>query len=48
MKLQEIQDQDFVLQAWTIKNDPRNERRVVLKLGKKTSRGARVYVAHAP
>ena len=48
MKLQEIIRQGFIICAWTIKNDPRGERRVVVKFIKKTSRGGKLYVAHTP
>lgn len=48
MKLQEIMKQGYALKAWTIKNDPRGERRVVFKLSKKTSRGEKFYVTHTP
>lgn len=48
MKLHEIMEQGFILRAWTVKRDTRGERRVVLKLSKKTSRGERFYAAHSP
>jgi len=47
MKLQEIQDQGFTLCAWAIKTI-RGERYVMVKLGKKTPRGEKLYVAHSP
>jgi len=44
MKLQEIQDQGFTLCAWAIKTI-RGERRVVIKLGKKTARCLNLFTA---
>ena len=48
MKLQEIIDRGYTLQAWAIENDPRGERRIMVQLGKKTSRGEKLYIVHAP
>jgi hypothetical protein len=47
MKLQEIMDQGYTLKAWTL-SAPRGERRVTIKLGKKTPHGEKFYVAHSP
>ncbi len=47
MKLQAIMKQGYALKAWTL-SAPRGERRVVIKLGKKTARGEKLYVAHSP
>lgn len=47
MKLQTMIEQGYVLCSWAIKK-ARDERRVVLKLSKKTSRGEKFYVAHSP
>jgi hypothetical protein len=47
MKLETIIEQGYVLCSWAIRKI-HNERRVVLKLNKKTSRGERHYVAHSP
>lgn len=47
MKLQAMMEQGYRLCAWTISAN-RGERRVVLKLSKKTSRGEKFYVAHSP
>ena len=48
MKLQEMIDQGYTLQAWAIENDPRGERRIMVQLNKKTSRGEKLYIVHAP
>ena len=48
MKLQEIMNQGFAVCGWTIKSDPRGERRVVLKLRKKITHDVKFYVAHSP
>jgi len=40
-------EQGFTLRAWSVATN-RGERRTALKLSKKTSRGERYYVAHAP
>lgn len=48
MKLQSILDQDYRLNAWMIKTDPRGESRLVVKMNKQTRRGEKCYVAHAP
>ena len=48
MRLQEMIDQGYILSAWAIENDPRGERRIMVQLGKKTSRGEKLYIVHAP
>ena len=48
MKLQEMMEQGYTLQAWVIENDPRGERRIMVQLSKKTRRGEKLYIVHAP
>ena len=40
-------EQGYSLSAWTIKKE-RDERRIVIKLIKKTTRGEKFYAVHAP
>lgn len=47
MKLQEMIDQGYALRGWMLMSI-RGERRIAIKLCKKTSRGVRAYVVHAP
>lgn len=47
MKLTEMIEQGYDLRAWAMKTI-RGERRIAIKLCKKTSRGVRAYVVHAP
>lgn len=47
MKLMEMIEQGFSLRAWAMKTI-RGERRVVVKLSKKTTHGERFYVVHSP
>lgn len=47
MKLTEMIEQGYDLRAWAMKTI-RGERRVVVKLSKKTTNGLRYYVVHSP
>jgi len=47
MKIKTMFEQGYGLSAWTVKTI-RGERRVVLALRKKTTRGERLFIAHSP
>ena len=47
MKLIEMIEQGFSPRAWAMKTI-RGERRVIVKLSKKTTNGTRFYVVHSP
>ncbi len=47
MKIQTIINRGFNVCGWMV-NTFRGERRIVVKFNKKTARGDRFYIAHAP
>jgi hypothetical protein len=47
MKLQTMIEQGYNLRSWMFKTI-RGERRVAIKLSKKTTRGEKFYIVHSP
>jgi hypothetical protein len=47
MKLKEMIDKGYALRAWVM-TGVHGERRIAVKLSKKTPRGDRFYVVHSP